>query len=52
MSEAVESKESNTAPETLSDFLSVQKFGYLRAIGEGETQRDVWTISMGNEAGG
>jgi hypothetical protein len=52
MSEAVESKGSNPTPENLSDFLSVQKSSYLRAIGEGEAQRDVWTISMGNEAGG
>ena len=53
MSEAItKSIESNPIPEDLSDFLSAQKSGYLRAVREGETQKDVWTISMGNEAGG
>lgn len=52
MSEVVESNESNPAPENLSDFLSAQRSGYLKAVGQGETQRDVWTVSMGNEAGG
>jgi len=52
MSEAIKSNETNPAPENLSDFLSAQKSGYLRAVREGETQKDVWTISTGNEAGG
>ena len=52
MSEAVKSSESNFTPGNLSTFLWAQKSGYLRAVGEGETQKDVWTISMGNEAGG
>jgi hypothetical protein len=52
MPEAVESNKSNPSPENLSDFLSAQKSGYLQAVGQGETQRDVWTISMGNEASG
>lgn len=55
MSEAItKSIESNPIPEdlTVSDFLSAQKSGYLRAVREDETQKDVWTISMGNEAGG
>jgi len=50
--EAIESNESNPVPENLSDFLSAQRSSYLKAAGQGETQRDVWTISMGNEAGG
>lgn len=52
MAEAIKSNETNPAPENLSDFLSAQKSGYLRAVREGETQKDVWTISTGNEAGG
>jgi hypothetical protein len=53
MSEAItESIESNPTPENLSDFLSAQKAGYLRAVRGGDTQKAVWTISMGNEAGG
>jgi hypothetical protein len=37
---------------SVSNFLAAQRSGYLRAVREGETQKDVWTISMGNEAGG
>jgi hypothetical protein len=51
MSEAAKPSESNSTPANLSEFLLAQKSGYLRAVGEG-THTDVWTISMGNEAGG
>jgi len=49
MSEVVESK---PIPENLSDFLLAQKSGYLQAVEQGEEQKNSWTISMGNEAGG
>ncbi len=51
MSEASKPSESNSTPANLSEFLLAQKSGYLRAVGEG-THMDLWTISMGNEAGG
>jgi hypothetical protein len=51
MSEVAKPSESNLTPTNLSEFLLAQKSGYLRAVGEG-THTDVWTISMGNEAGG
>jgi hypothetical protein len=51
MSEAAKPSESNSTPANLSEFLSAQKSAYLQAVGEG-THMDVWTISMGNEAGG
>ena len=50
MSEAGKPSETSTTAN-LSEFLLAQKSGYLRAVGEG-THKDIWTISMGNEAGG
>ena len=52
MSEVIESGESKQTPENLSDFLLAQKSGYLQAVEQGEKQKNSWTISMGNEAGG
>jgi hypothetical protein len=52
MSEVVESRQSNRAAEDLSDFLLAQKSAYLQALDQGEAQKGLWTISMGNEAGG
>jgi hypothetical protein len=51
MSEVAKPSESNSTLANLSEFLSTQKSAYLQAVGEG-THMDVWTISMGNEAGG
>ena len=51
MSAAAKPSESSSSLPNLSEFLLAQKSGYLRAVGEG-THKDVWTISMGNEAGG
>ena len=51
MSEFAKSSESNPTPTDLSEFLSAQRSAYLQAVGEGK-HMDVWTISMGNEAGG
>jgi hypothetical protein len=52
MSKAVKPSDSNSAPTNLSDFILAQKSGYLQAVGKGETEKNSWTISMGNEAGG
>lgn len=51
MSEAAKESEPNLTPANISEFLSAQKSGYLRAVRDG-THTDEWTISMGNEAGG
>jgi len=52
MSEIEKPIESNFTPINITDFLLAQKTGYLRAVREGEAQKNTWTISMGNEAGG
>jgi hypothetical protein len=51
MSEAAKPSESNGTPSNISEFLLAQKSAYLRAVAEG-VHKDIWTISMGNEAGG
>jgi hypothetical protein len=51
MTDAAKPGESNWTLSNLSEFLSAQKSKYLRAAGEG-AHKEVWTISMGNEAGG
>ncbi|KAF8465873.1 DHH phosphoesterase [Russula ochroleuca] len=50
MSEAAKPSESNGTPSNISEFLLAQKSAYLRAVAEG-VHKDIWTISMGNEAG-
>jgi hypothetical protein len=52
MTEDIDSSQPNQTAGNLTDFLLAQKSGYLRAVEEGEAQKNSWTISMGNEAGG
>jgi len=52
MSDIAKPIESNSTPINFTDFLLAQKTGYLHAVGEGEAQKNAWTLSMGNEAGG
>ncbi|KAH9974336.1 hypothetical protein BGW80DRAFT_1303383, partial [Lactifluus volemus] len=51
MTEDIDSSQPNQTAGNLTDFLLAQKSGYLRAVEEGEAQKNSWTISMGNEAG-
>ncbi|KAI9513512.1 DHH phosphoesterase [Russula earlei] len=51
MSNVVKPNEPISSPANFSHFLSEQKSGYLRAVEEGEMKKNIWTISMGNEAG-
>ncbi|KAI0299380.1 hypothetical protein B0F90DRAFT_1728224 [Multifurca ochricompacta] len=49
--QSIQSSNSSPVPSNLPEFLWAQRAGYLRALEQGEVQKDLWTISMGNEAG-
>jgi exopolyphosphatase len=52
MTEVTDSSQPNQTAGNLTSFLLAQKSGYLQAVEQGEAQKNSWTISMGNEAGG